>query len=587
VAAQLAMAFDQSRRRWMLERALEEIPSEFRLIARDGRVIYRNRAAMDADHSKSSGWNGPLTVAPGTHPPLPDDCSPAVRWTLEQNAAHDLQPVSRFRADQGAAPPGSRQSAETVAPLQDFRSQLQKPFEADGWVGVVQQVTDVTAFVELSQLVRNTLVVTNLEETCQRVLNFFQTRGHRWARLYLCHESNDQQLLLQSKAEFGIPDPEVAERFRKGKFKIPQSDQNEVVWFLFQGEPRPVIFEHDETAQSRPTPLSDFQGSLKVYRVRDLRRRECQKTDPRWLEVPLFHGHVKVGLLALDIPNRFTAFEHETLSWACNCISLALHSAQQSLAYSRVAEGQGVLDGAKAAAAMATHQLDNLFGPIKTACHFLQEDIAEVPSALPQRESMLSSILNIKEGIVRAKRILRDFGRYVRDKPLPDVRGTQLEPLLNSIVADLRHRWKDIRFELRFPELPPGVEAISVIASRSGLQEVFEILAANADRHGRKQPAHSLKVDIHPEFTTKGIRILFRDNGVGVTSTDRAQVFTPFFTTHSQGTGLGLAIAVNLMRRMHGHLTIDDNSLAGACFRLELTTATHTASNPISGEEHA
>jgi hypothetical protein len=38
---------------------------------------------------------------------------------------------------------------------------------------------------------------------------------------------------------------------------------------------------------------------------------------------------------------------------------------------------------------------------------------------------------------------------------------------------------------------------------------------------------------------------------------------------------------------MHGHLTIDDNSLAGACFRLELTTATHTASNPISGEEHA
>ncbi|MFN7767576.1 MAG: sensor histidine kinase, partial [Planctomycetaceae bacterium] len=590
VAAQLAMAFDQSRRRWMLERALEEIPSEFRLIARDGRVIYRNRAAMVADHSKSSGWNGPLTVAPGTRPPLPDGCSRAMRLTLEQNAAEHLHAFSRFHLDnlnKGDASPGSRQWAETVAPLEDFRSQLRSPLKADGWVGVVQQVTDLTAFVELSHLVRNTLVVTNLAETCERILNFFRQRGHRWARIYLCDESKDQQLTLRSKAEFGISDPVVAERFRNGGFTITQADHNDVVWFLFQGEPRPVIFEHDETAQSGPTLFSEYPGSLKSYRVRDLWRQEFQKTDARWLEVPLFHGHVKVGLLALDIPNRFTAFEHETLSWACNCISSALYSAQQALAYSRVAEGQGVLDGAKAAAAMATHQLANLFGPIESACLYIQQDLAQMPSGSPQRESLRFNARLIEKEVVRAMEILRDFGRYVSDKPLPDVHGTRLEPVLNSIVADLRHYWQDIGFDLHVPERPSGVEPLSVIVSRSGLQEVFGILAANADRHGRRQPTQSLKVDIHLEFTTKGVRIRFRDNGVGVTSADRSRIFTPFFTTHSQGTGLGLAIAVNLMRRMNGSLTIADNAEGGACFCLELTAATHTGLNPITGEEHA
>ncbi|MFN9907996.1 MAG: ATP-binding protein [bacterium] len=72
-----------------------------------------------------------------------------------------------------------------------------------------------------------------------------------------------------------------------------------------------------------------------------------------------------------------------------------------------------------------------------------------------------------------------------------------------------------------------------------------------------------------------------------MTSADRSRIFTPFFTTHSQGTGLGLAIAVNLMRRMNGSLTIADNAEGGACFCLELTAATHTGLNPITGEEHA
>jgi signal transduction histidine kinase len=159
--------------------------------------------------------------------------------------------------------------------------------------------------------------------------------------------------------------------------------------------------------------------------------------------------------------------------------------------------------------------------------------------------------------------------------------------MVKHIAAELQLRWQDIRFELHVPHLAQGVEVPLVTVSRSGLQEVFEILACNSDRHGRQTPTHPLKVDIEMEYRPAAVRVLFRDNGVGVTSIDRDRLFTPFFTTSAQGTGLGLAIARNLMRRMHGNLRIADNDNSGATFCLEFSFATAHSTNPWrSGEDH-
>jgi signal transduction histidine kinase len=574
VAAQLAMAFDQSRRRWMLERALEEIPSEFRLIARDGRVIYRNRAAALTDGDKSSRWLAPLAVPPGLLVPLPASSTEAVQLALGQAPDKTLETISLFREDQADGSRGSRRWDETVAPLQDFRNRLPHPFEADGWVGVVQQSTDVTDFVDLSQLVRNTLVVTDLEETCQRVLNFFQQRGHRWARLYLCHESNDKTETLQSKAQFGIPDPEVATRFQQEEYTITQSDQDEAFWFLFkEAELRPVIFEHDETIQAGPVAMEVSPGALKTYRTRDRWRKEFGKTDPRWLEIPLFLGNLKLGLLALELPTRFTAYEQETLCWACNCISLALHAAQQALASSQAAEAQGLLEGAKSAAAMAVHQLANIFGPIESASIFLQEDLQQLPLPKVQTVSMRADVGLIERNTVRARAILGDFSRYFGDRALSDVATAPVKPLIEQLVAELRYRWKDIAFSTHFTGSVGNADEARAVVSWSGLQEVFEILAANADRHGRRTEA-PLQIEIEILREHGRLRILFRDNGMGITPAARYRIFQPFFTTSAKGTGLGLAIARNLMRRMQGGLEIVEPQSRGACFQIDLASAT-------------
>ncbi len=62
------------------------------------------------------------------------------------------------------------------------------------------------------------------------------------------------------------------------------------------------------------------------------------------------------------------------------------------------------------------------------------------------------------------------------------------------------------------------------------------------------------------------------DDGPGVPEAQRAQIFTPFFTTKSNGTGLGLAIAAQIVRNHGGTISCEASAdLGGACFVARLS----------------
>lgn len=61
------------------------------------------------------------------------------------------------------------------------------------------------------------------------------------------------------------------------------------------------------------------------------------------------------------------------------------------------------------------------------------------------------------------------------------------------------------------------------------------------------------------------------DNGPGISETQQAEIFTPFFTTKDHGTGLGLAIVHSMVELHGGSIDVDrDPQLGGARFRLSL-----------------
>jgi len=62
------------------------------------------------------------------------------------------------------------------------------------------------------------------------------------------------------------------------------------------------------------------------------------------------------------------------------------------------------------------------------------------------------------------------------------------------------------------------------------------------------------------------------DQGTGIASEHRAQIFEPFYTTKASGTGLGLAICHTIARRHHGRIWVEDAPSGGTIVKVTLPT---------------
>ncbi len=91
-------------------------------------------------------------------------------------------------------------------------------------------------------------------------------------------------------------------------------------------------------------------------------------------------------------------------------------------------------------------------------------------------------------------------------------------------------------------------------------------------------------IGVRTGFHESGALIEIWDSGPGVPPERRSQIFEPFVTTKDvgAGTGLGLFVCRNIIRSLHGQITVHDAPGGGALFRVTLpaTTERHVASSP-------
>lgn len=150
------------------------------------------------------------------------------------------------------------------------------------------------------------------------------------------------------------------------------------------------------------------------------------------------------------------------------------------------------------------------------------------------------------DGIAREALVLveRHGNRFVlrMDQPLPPVLVTDARRLRQMLINLLDNAAKfttDGRVELRV--------SAQRQPHRAGMPEMLELVLA------------------------------VRDTGMGIAPADQAQLFEPFYRTHSaagvQGVGLGLAIVRTWADRMGGSVTLDSTPGQGSTFTLRLPVA--------------
>ena len=173
------------------------------------------------------------------------------------------------------------------------------------------------------------------------------------------------------------------------------------------------------------------------------------------------------------------------------------------------------------------HEIRNPLSAISHAGELLLEE-----QRGPAQDRLLRIIQDNSKRLDRMVSDVLELSR--RDRVRPE--NIQLAGFLPSFIDEFAQN----------EDIPPtGIalqvnEASEIVFDRVHLQQVLWNLLRNAWRHSRQYDA-SVRVAVSRQANRVELRVI--DDGEGVPTHLRQQLFEPFFTTYSSGTGLGLYLA--------------------------------------------
>lgn len=187
-------------------------------------------------------------------------------------------------------------------------------------------------------------------------------------------------------------------------------------------------------------------------------------------------------------------------------------------------------------------------------------------------EKVRVKLERIDEHVDRAATItnhMRQFGA--------DHQGSKEEFALGEALSNVV-TLKNTIYEMRGIKLHVDESAsdIYVVGRKPELEQVFLIVLSNAETAVKAlEESEEKRISIDFNLDNGTCNVLVKDSGAGVTESDLAHVFDPFFSTREtgEGTGLGLSLARKLMREMGGSIELYNTPTGGACAHIRFPAA--------------
>jgi signal transduction histidine kinase len=239
-----------------------------------------------------------------------------------------------------------------------------------------------------------------------------------------------------------------------------------------------------------------------------------------------------------------------------------------ALQTSRLLEQLMLIARASALEEMASgfaHELNQPIGAIATFAQAAERMLTRAEpmtgAAVDVLKHISNEALNAGQGIRRIRKLFNDSAVERSVCALPDILS-ELMPVLELLATRAGARL-DVSVEQSLPR---------VAVDRRRIQHVLYTLVQNSlevRRPAGKQP----QVRIEATGDRYSVTLAVIDNGIGLTSEARAQLFRPFFTTKEQGTGLGLASSRAIVEAHEGSIGCDDVEGGGSRFWFRLPAA--------------
>jgi signal transduction histidine kinase len=155
---------------------------------------------------------------------------------------------------------------------------------------------------------------------------------------------------------------------------------------------------------------------------------------------------------------------------------------------------------------------------------------------------------------------LNEFINYSRPREVR--RATvDLQSVFSEVVRALNYDVEEKKITVQLPTDPFKIQADEQLLRQALFNLVLNAVQAvevggNIDlRFGKTTPTDAY--------------IEIRDNGPGVPTENRAEIFKPYFTTNEKGTGLGLAVVQQIVLAHGWEISCASNEPKGALFRID------------------
>jgi signal transduction histidine kinase len=218
-------------------------------------------------------------------------------------------------------------------------------------------------------------------------------------------------------------------------------------------------------------------------------------------------------------------------------------------------------------ARQVAHEIKNPLTPIQLSVQLLGQAWQD---RHPQLERIVpETVERVLEQVNLLRRIASEFSLLGRPDELAR-RSLDLPVVVSRVVGGYAGAEVTVRGT-------PPADLPQVLAHEESLQKILGNLMQNSLDAAR--PGVPAVIDLAWSHGDGRVRLIWRDNGVGLGADVAARLFEPYFSTKSKGTGLGLAICRSLAERMGGNISLAGRADGpGAEAVLELAAATGEAS---------
>lgn len=220
---------------------------------------------------------------------------------------------------------------------------------------------------------------------------------------------------------------------------------------------------------------------------------------------------------------------------------------------------------------MATTLAHELNQPLAAIVNYVGVGLRLLDKGESGRPRLAEALAYARDQAEHASQVIARLREFVRARE-PRREAQSPSRLVDNVLRLLaleaeKHR---VRIEVDAAEGLPDVHVDRVM-----LEQVLLNLVKNGIESMRDAPPARRQLAIHlGRNFDEQVEFRIADRGCGMSDTDAARLFTPFFTTKSDGMGIGLAICRSIVEYHQGRLYFERNPDGGSVFVFTLPPGT-------------